>query len=125
MNIFNQRSALKEKITVFIKQQKEDYKDKHLYNFILQELFKEDFKGFTKKAFKKIRKSKVLRLYLLLRIYRVWVQYNRGKNLYLLLYFILQENKLAIQPIEEIYKYKNKYGQFISSLINTRLRELK
>ena len=35
MNIFNWRSALKEEVTVFIKQQKEDYKDEHLYNFIL------------------------------------------------------------------------------------------
>ena len=35
INIFNWRSALKEEITVFIKQQKEDYKDKYLYNFIL------------------------------------------------------------------------------------------
>jgi hypothetical protein len=45
--------ALKEEITAFIKQQKENYKDKHLYNFILWKLFKEDFKGFTKKVFKK------------------------------------------------------------------------
>ena len=73
INIFNQKSALKEKISAFIKQQKEDYKDKHLYNFILQELFKEDFKGFTKKAFKKIKKSKALELYLLLRTHGVWV----------------------------------------------------
>ena len=73
MNIFNWRSALKEEVAIFIKQQKEDYKDKHLYNFILQELFKEDFKGFTKKAFKKVGKSKVLGLYILLRIYKVWV----------------------------------------------------
>ena len=72
-NIFNQKSASKEEITTFIKQQKEDYKDKYLYNFILQELFKEDFKSFTKKAFKKVRKSKASGLYLLLRIYKVWV----------------------------------------------------
>ena len=73
INIFNQRSALKEKVTAFIKQQKEDYKDKHLYNFILQELFKEDFKGFTEKVFKKVKKSKASGLYLLLRIYKIWV----------------------------------------------------
>ena len=73
MNIFNWRSALKEKVTAFIKQQKEDYKDEHLYNFILQELFKEDFKGFTKEAFKKVGKSKASGLYLLLKTYRVWV----------------------------------------------------
>ena len=73
MNIFNWRSASKEEVTAFIKQQKEDYKDEHLYNFVLQELFKKDFKGFTKKAFKKVRKNKVLGLYLLLKIYRVWV----------------------------------------------------
>ena len=73
INIFNQRSALKKEVTVFIKQQKENYKDKYLYNFILQELFKEDFKGFTKEVFKKVGKSKVLRLYILLKIYKVWV----------------------------------------------------
>ena len=83
------------------------------------------FKGFTKKAFKKVGKSKVLGLHLLLRTYKVQIQYNRGKNLYLLLCFILQEDKPAIQPIEEIYKYKDKYGQFISGFINTRFRELK
>ena len=81
--------------------------------------------GFTEEVFKKIGKSKVLRLYLLLKTHRVQVQYNRGKNLYPLLYFTLQEDKLVIQPIKEIYKYKDKYGQFISSLINTRFRELK
>ena len=73
MNIFNWRSALKEEVTAFIKQWKEDYKDKHLYNFILWELFKEDFKGFTKKAFKKVKKSKTLGLYILLNTHRVWV----------------------------------------------------
>ena len=70
-NIFNWKSALKEEVTAFIKQQKEDYKDKHLYNFILWELFKKDFKGFTEKAFKKVRKSKALGLYLLLKTYKV------------------------------------------------------
>ena len=64
---------MKEEVTTFIKQQKKDYKDKYLYNFILWELFKEDFKGFTKEVFKKVGKSKVLGLYILLRIYRVWV----------------------------------------------------
>ena len=73
MNIFNWRSALKEEVAIFIKQQKEDYKDKHLYNFILQELFKEDFEGFTKEAFKKVGKSKALGLYILLRTYKVQV----------------------------------------------------
>ena len=73
MNIFNWRLALKEEVAAFIKKQKEDYKDEHLYNFTLQELFKEDFKGFTKKAFKKVGKSKASRLYLLLKIYRVQV----------------------------------------------------
>ena len=71
MNIFDWRSALKEEVTVFIKQQKENYKDEYLYNFILQELFKEDFKGFTEEAFKKVKKSKALGLYLLLKIYKV------------------------------------------------------
>ena len=73
MNIFDWKSALKKKITVFIKQQKEDYKDKHLYNFILQKLFKEDFKGFTKDVFKKVRKSKASGLCVLLKTYKVWV----------------------------------------------------
>ena len=63
--------ALKEKVTIFIKQQKKDYKDKYLYNFALWELFKEDFKGFTKEVFKKIKKSKALGLYILLKIYKV------------------------------------------------------
>ena len=62
---------MKEEVTTFIKQQKEDYKDKHLYNFILWELFKEDFKGFTKEAFKKIGKSKALGLHLLLKTHGV------------------------------------------------------
>ena len=70
-NIFNWKSALKEEVAAFIKQQKEDYKDEHLYNFVLWELFKEDFKGFTKKAFKKVGKSEVLGLYVLLKIYKV------------------------------------------------------
>ena len=73
MNIFDWRSALKEEVAAFIKQQKEDYKDKHLYNFVLQELFKEDFKGFTKEVFKKVGKSKALGLCLLLKIYKVQV----------------------------------------------------
>ena len=73
INIFNWRSALKEEITIFIKQQKEDYKDKHLYNFALQELFKKDFKGFTKEVFKKVGKNKILGLHLLLKTYRVQV----------------------------------------------------
>ena len=30
------------------------------------------FKGFTKEVFKKVGKSKILKLYILLRIYRVW-----------------------------------------------------
>jgi len=34
-NIFDWRSASKEEVTTFIKQQKEDYKDKHLYDFAL------------------------------------------------------------------------------------------
>ena len=49
----------------------EDYKDEYLYNFVLWELFKEDFKGFTKEVFEKVRKSKALGLCLLLRTYRV------------------------------------------------------
>ena len=65
--------ALKEEVTAFIKQQKEDYKDKYLYNFVLWELFKEDFEGFTKEVFKKVGKSKALGLCLLLKIHRVWV----------------------------------------------------
>ena len=73
MNIFNWKSALKEEVTVFIEQQKENYKDKHLYNFILQELFKKDFKGFTEEVFKKVKKSKALGLCVLLKTYRVWV----------------------------------------------------
>ena len=88
-------------------------------------MFKEDFKGFTKEAFKKVRKSKASGLRVLLRTHGVWVQHNRGKNLYPLLYSTLQEDKPAIWPIEEIHKHKDKYSQFISSLINTRLRELK
>ena len=72
-NIFDWRSASKEEVAIFVKQRKEDYKDKHLYDFVLWELFKEDFKGFIKEAFKKVRKSKALGLRLLLRIYRVWV----------------------------------------------------
>jgi hypothetical protein len=67
-----------------------------LYDFVLWELFKEDFEGFTKEAFEKVKKSKVLGLCLLLKTYRVWVQYNRGKNLYLLLCSTLQEDKPAI-----------------------------
>ena len=73
MNIFDWRSALKKEVTAFIKQRKEDYKDEYLYNFILQELFKEDFKGFTEEVFKKVRKSKILGLYLLLKIYKVQI----------------------------------------------------
>ena len=73
MNIFDQRSALKEEVTAFIKQQKEDYKDKYLYNFTLWELFKEDFKGFTEEVFKKVRKSKALGLCVLLKIYKIQV----------------------------------------------------
>ena len=73
INIFNQRLALKKEVTIFIKQRKEDYKDEYLYKFVLQELFKEDFKGFTKEVFEKVRKSKILGLRLLLRIYRVQV----------------------------------------------------
>ena len=69
--------------------------------------------------------SKILGLHLLLKTYKVWVQHNRGKNLYLSLCSILQEDKPAIWSIEEIHKYKDKYSQFISGLINTRLRELK
>ena len=35
INIFNWRSALKEEVIIFIKQQKEDYKDEYLYDFTL------------------------------------------------------------------------------------------
>ena len=35
INIFNWRLALKKKVITFIKQQKKDYKDEHLYNFTL------------------------------------------------------------------------------------------
>ena len=35
MNIFDWRSASKEEVAAFVKQQKEDYKDEHLYNFTL------------------------------------------------------------------------------------------
>ena len=44
-----------------------------MYNFVLWELFKEDFKGFTEEVFKKVGKSKALGLCLLLRIHGVWV----------------------------------------------------
>ena len=39
-NIFDWRSASKEEVATFVEQQKEDYKDEHLYDFALWELFK-------------------------------------------------------------------------------------
>lgn len=125
MNIFDWRSASKEEVAAFVEQRKEDYKDKHLYDFVLWELFKEDFEGFTEEAFEKVGKSKASGLRLLLRTHGVWVQHDRGKNLYPSLCSTLQEDKPAIWPMEEIHEHKDKYGQFISGLINTRLRELK
>ena len=72
-NIFDQRSASKEEVAAFVEQRKEDYKDEHLYDFVLWELFKEDFKGFTEEVFEKVGKSKVLGLRVLLRTHGVWV----------------------------------------------------
>ena len=86
MNIFDWRSALKEEVAAFVEQQKEDYKDEHLYDFVLWELFKEDFKGFTEEAFEKVGKSKASGLRVLLRTYRVWVQYILATIMYIALY---------------------------------------
>ena len=38
-NIFDWKSASKEEVAAFVEQRKEDYKDEHLYDFVLWELF--------------------------------------------------------------------------------------
>ena len=58
MNIFNWRLALKEEVAAFIKKQKEDYKDEHLYNLHYRSYLKKILRASLKKHLRKLERVK-------------------------------------------------------------------